>query len=141
MISASASPVTPSPMRRVRLALSACAGRKPNPVTEVQDGDAQLSCRQLRDEIRVNNEAIRGLVDEKSQKTTQNIVAGTAGAVIFFPALFFMDLKGAAGEEARAYQRRNQGLLSRYQGKGCRPEIKVEKIKPGQASAEDGEDS
>lgn len=112
------------------MALSACAGRKPNPVDVVQEGDASLGCKELRAEISVNTEAIRGLAQEKSEKTTQNIVAGTAGAVIFFPALFFMDLKGATGEEVRAYQRRNQGLLSRYEGRGCKPEIKVEKIKP-----------
>lgn len=107
------------------LAMSACAGRDPNPVDEIQDGDARLSCAELRREIDVNSQAVRGLIDEKHGKQTQNVVAGAAGAILFFPALFFMDLKGASAEEARAYQRRNQGLLSRYKARGCRPEITV----------------
>ncbi|WP_238987501.1 hypothetical protein [Roseovarius dicentrarchi] len=115
------------------LLLTACAGREPNPVAEIQNSDAALSCDQLRNEISVNSQAVRGLMDEKQDKQTQNIVAGTAGAILFFPALFFMDLKGASGEEARAYQRRNHGLLNRYNAKGCRPEIRIETNNPAKA--------
>ena len=117
------------------MVLTACAGRDPNPVAEIQNSDASLSCTQLRSEIGVNSQAVRGLVDEQQDKQTKNIVAGTAGAILFFPALFFMDLKGASGEEARAYQRRNQGLLNRYNSKGCRPEIRIETQAPKQAKA------
>ena len=117
------------------LALTACAGRDPNPIKEIQDGDARLSCTELRHEIAVNSQAVRGLIDEKQSKQTQNVVAGAAGAILFFPALFFMDLKGASAEEARAYQRRNQGLLSRYQTRGCRPEIAVQTYGAAQPAA------
>ncbi len=117
------------------MVLTACAGRDPNPVAEIQNSDASLSCAQLRSEIGVNSQAVRGLVDEQQDKQTKNIVAGTAGAILFFPALFFMDLKGASGEEARAYQRRNQGLLNRYNSKGCRPEIRIETQTAKQAKA------
>ena len=104
--------------------LSGCAGRKPNPVAEVQPGDATLTCKQLYNEVRVNNEAILGLIGEKRKSQGGNVAAGV-GAVVFFPALFFLNVKGAAGEEARAYQRRNQGLISRYNAKGCKPEIRT----------------
>ena len=107
------------------LILPGCAGRKPNPVAEVQDGDAQLSCAQLAQEVQVNNRAILGLIGEQRKVEGNNVAAGVAGAIVFFPALFFMNVKGAAGEEARAYQRRNEGLIARYQGKGCKPEIKT----------------
>jgi len=107
------------------LVLSGCAGRKPNPVQEIQEGDAQLSCQGLRTEIEVNNAALLGLLKEKKKKQDDNVAAGVVGAVVFFPALFFMDLKGAAGEEARAYQRRNQGLLKRYEQKRCKPKIVI----------------
>ncbi len=106
------------------LVLAGCAGRKPNPVAEVQPGDASLTCQQLSSEVQVNNQAIFGLIGEKKKSQGGNVAAGV-GAVVFFPALLFMNLKGAAGEEARAYQRRNQGLISRYNAKGCKPEIKT----------------
>jgi len=106
------------------LVLSGCAGRKPNPVAEIQPGDASLTCQQLRSEVQVNNQAIFGLIGEKKKSQGGNIVAGV-GAVIFLPALFFMNVKGAAGDEARAYQRRNQGLISRYNAKSCKPAIKT----------------
>lgn len=117
------------------MTLTACAGRDPNPVTEIQEGDARLSCTELRSEIEVNSQAVRGLIDEKRDKQTQNVVAGTAGAILFFPALFFMDLKGASAEEARAYQRRNQGLMSRYNTRGCRPAIAIQTYEPAKAAA------
>ncbi|MDU8929784.1 hypothetical protein RXV86_20550 [Alisedimentitalea sp. MJ-SS2] len=122
------------------LALSACAGRKPNPVEIVQDGDAKLSCKELRQEISVNNAAILKLVDEKKKKQGDNVAAGVVGGLIFFPALFFMDVKGAAGEEARAYQRRNEGLLKRYEHRRCSPKIIVaspEEIEAAKAKEDD----
>ncbi|VAW01147.1 hypothetical protein MNBD_ALPHA07-2025 [hydrothermal vent metagenome] len=106
------------------LVLAGCAGRNANPVAEVQPGDAALTCRQLSNEVQVNNQAIFGLIGEKKKSQGGNVAAGV-GAVIFLPALFFMNVKGAAGEEARAYQRRNQGLISRYNAKGCKPEIRT----------------
>ena len=121
------------------MVLSGCAGRKPDPVTEVQPGDATLSCAELRNEINANTKAIQGLVEEKNQKTAQNLVAGTTGAFLLVP-LFFMDLKGAAGDEARAFQRRNEGLAARYNAKGCQPEIRLQKIEDNaetEAVAED----
>jgi hypothetical protein len=63
------------------------------------------------------------LIGEKKSSQGGNVVAGV-GAVIFLPALFFLIVKGAAGDEARAYQRRNQGLISRYNAKSCKPEIR-----------------
>ena len=104
------------------LVLSGCAGRKPNPVAEIQPGDATLNCQQLRSEVQVNNQAIFGLIGEKRKAQGGNVMAGV-GTVLFLPAIFFLNVKGAAGQEARAYQRRNQGLISRYNAKSCKPEI------------------
>jgi hypothetical protein len=118
------------------LLMFACAGRDPDPIDEIHDSDARMSCVELRREIDVNSQAVRGLIDEKQDKQTQNVVAGAAGAILFWPALFFMDLKGASAEEARAYQRRNQGLLSRYNARGCRPVIAIQTYDPAAANAE-----
>lgn len=117
------------------LVLSACAGRKPNPVAEIQNGDAALSCTELGNEITANSKAIEGLIEEKNAKTTQNVVAGTAGVFLLVP-FFFMDMKGAAGDEARAYQRRNEGLVTRYNSKGCKPEIRIQEKKQAVAKAD-----
>ena len=102
----------------------------------MRPGDERLTCTQLRAEISANSQAIRGLLNEKLDKQNNNTAAGVAGAVLFAPALLFMDLKGAAGEEARAYQRRNQGLLARYKGKNCRPEIQMENYDAREARKE-----
>lgn len=88
-----------------------------------------MNCTELRNEIAVNTKAIQGLMNERDAKAAQNIVAGTAGAFLLVP-WFFMDLKGAAGDEARAFQRRNEGLVSRYNAKGCKPEIRLERQIP-----------
>ncbi len=114
------------------LALSACAGRAPNPVETVQKGDADLSCSELRTEINTNTNTLQALRKEQGDKAAKNAVAGVTGAFLLVP-LFFIDAKGAAGEEARALQNRNHGLVTRYNNKQCQPKIvfkEVEEAEP-----------
>lgn len=106
-------------------ALSACAGRVANPVRIIQDGDAALSCAALKQEIQISNDTLTRLVGDQKSVANKNTAAVALGAVIFFPALFFMNLKGAAAEEAKAMQDRIQGLATRHNNKGCTPPIKV----------------
>ena len=103
------------------IVLSGCAGREANPVAITQPNDGQLSCKELTLQIGINNKSISSLMGEKQRKSNNNAVAVGVGAIVFFPALFFMNLKGADKAEALAYQRRNQGLLARYKAKNCRP--------------------
>jgi hypothetical protein len=73
--------------------------------------------------MRLNTTELKGLMSESSSTTGKNVAAGVAGAIIFFPALFFMDVKNAAGDEARALVRRNEVLLKRHNLMACKPEI------------------
>lgn len=109
------------------IALSGCAGRAANPVAQILPNDSRLSCRELVLEININNRAIAGLMGEQKRKANNNAVAVGVGAIVFFPALFFMNLKGADKAEALAYQRRNQGLLERHKVKRCKPALQMSK--------------
>jgi hypothetical protein len=95
------------------LLLQACAGRAPNPVQIAQPlTDRHMTCSAIQAELTNNNTKIRMLADEKSKKRTQNVVAGTVGAVLFFPALFLMDFQGAAKHELQALEGRNNYLAA-----------------------------
>ena len=90
-------------------ALSACAGRSPNPVATSQAQDVSLACPMIHSEIASNNQRIQQLSREKSGKTAQNVIAGTAG--VFIPVLWFaMDFQGTQNIEINALQGRNNAL-------------------------------
>lgn len=118
------------------LALSACAGREANPVQLIQPGDAQLSCSQLRQEVEINAQEISRLVNDQKKVSDNNAAAVATGAILFFPALFFMNLKGAAKEEASALLSRSEGLATRHNAKGCKPPIVIQKEDPAAAKQE-----
>jgi hypothetical protein len=93
------------------LALSACAGRDPQPIATVQVQDTYADCTMIRAEIEANNQKAKQLADEQGLKTAQNVAAGVVGVVIW-PVLFAMDSKGAAGTDAAALQARQQYLTT-----------------------------
>jgi hypothetical protein len=93
------------------LALSACAGRDPQPIATVQVQDAYSDCTMIRAEIEGNNQKAKQLADEQGMKTAQNVAAGVVGVVIW-PVWFAMDTKGAAGTEATPLQARQQYLTT-----------------------------
>ncbi len=95
----------------VGLALSACAGRDPQPIATVQAQDTYSDCTMIRAEIEGNNQKARQLADEQGLKVAQNVAAGVVGVVIW-PVWFAMDSKGAAGTEATALQARQQFLTT-----------------------------
>jgi hypothetical protein len=92
-------------------ALSACAGRDPQPIATVQAQDVYSDCTMIRAEIEGNNQKAKQLADEAGMKTAQNVAAGVVGVVIW-PVWFAMDSKGAAGTEAAALQSRQQYLTT-----------------------------
>ena len=57
----------------VGLALTACAGRDPHPVSVVQPQDAQSDCAMIRAEIEANNVQAQKLADENHAKIAQNV--------------------------------------------------------------------
>jgi hypothetical protein len=93
------------------LALAACAGRDPHPVTVVQPQDTQSDCAMIRAEIEANNVQAEKLADENHAKIAQNVAAGVVGVVIW-PVWFAMDAKGAAGTEMDALKARQQYLAT-----------------------------
>ncbi len=112
-------------MRYVPLALaagfmlSACAGRAPQLVATVQVYDQQRDCLAINAEIAANAQQVSRLAVEESDKRTQNIVAGTVGMVLFFPALLAMDFQDAAGKETLALTNRNSYLAVLAAQKRC----------------------
>ena len=116
------------------MALSGCAGRDANPVKVIQDGDGRMSCKELRQEIQISQQQLLRLVGDKQKVQGNNTAAVAVGAIVFFPALFFMNVKGAAKEEAKAMQDRMVGLAQRHNEKGCRPPIEVQSMKETEKS-------
>jgi hypothetical protein len=100
------------------IAVAGCAGRDPIPVAVVQPFDNQKDCTALMAEANANNQRLTDLAGEQGGKVTQNVVAGVVGAVLFWPALFAMDFKGAASTEAAALQSRQQ-YLATLAGQRC----------------------
>jgi hypothetical protein len=93
------------------LALSACAGRDPQPIVTVQLQDAYSDCTMIRAEIEANNQKTQQLANEQGWKVAQNVGAGVVGLVVW-PVWFGMDFKDAAGKEAAALQARQQYLTT-----------------------------
>jgi hypothetical protein len=87
----------------VSLALSACAGRDPQPIASVQPQDVYADCTMIRAEIEANNQKTQQLANEQGWKVAQNVGAGVVGLVIW-PVWFGMDFKDAAGKDAAALQ-------------------------------------
>jgi hypothetical protein len=95
----------------IDLALTACAGRDPEPVASVQPQDVYADCTMIRTEIEGNNIKMKELADERGWKVTQNVVTGLAGFVV--PVIWFgMDWKGSVDKDAAALQARQQYLTT-----------------------------
>src|SRR3954467_8410537 len=93
------------PVRRFRAfiiilsaaALSACAGRPPQPVALVQVTDQYMDCAAISIEAQANNAKIQYLGAEEGNKAGQNVAAGVVGLFIW-PLWFAMDFQDAAGK-------------------------------------------
>ena len=103
--------------------LSACAGREATPVQVIQSSDHNLSCSLIHAEANANSDQIRRLIQERAKTNSQNAAVAGVGVILFAPALFALNLKGAAKEEANALIQRNQHLLTIAKSKGCPLEI------------------
>jgi hypothetical protein len=89
--------------------LSACAGRKPDPVAVVQEQDRHTDCQAILTEVQANKAKVAELGSEDGAKVAQNVAAGVAG--LFIPVLWFaMDFQNAAGKETTALEQRNSYL-------------------------------
>lgn len=101
------------------MTLAGCAGRDPIPVSAYSPNDPQMSCLEIDSEIRRNNLGLRARAQEVKNTTDRNIVVGAAGILLFWPALFAMDLKDAAGTEGISLEQRNSTLTQLAAKGGC----------------------
>ena len=112
------------------LLVAACAGRDPRPVSTVRATDGQLSCSLMLAEYNSNFKKAVVLVGERDQKTGRNVAMGVIGVVLFWPALFAMDLKGSERVEMNALRDRNEHLRSLMVARRCRNIPKAVPIEP-----------
>jgi hypothetical protein len=100
------------------IALSACAGRAPQPVAVVQPQDRYVDCLAIAAEVQANNQKVQELASDEGSKVGQNVAAGIAGLFIW-PLWFAMDFQGTAGKEVTALQTRQQYLGTLAEQKRC----------------------
>lgn len=101
--------------------LAGCGGRDARPVAVAQPTDSMLSCPLLMAEISGNNSRAVSLLDEKKDAENSNVAIGVAGALLFWPALFFMDLSDTEEIEMRALRDRNNYLAQLALAQDCGP--------------------
>jgi hypothetical protein len=94
------------------LLLAACAGRDAKPVAVMNSYDRDLSCEQIQAEIQSNETKARQLGEERNSSRNANIAVGTVGVLLFWPALFALDLSDAERVEIDALHQRNMHLAS-----------------------------
>lgn len=100
------------------MALTACAGRAPQPVAVVQPQDRYMDCLGIAAEVQANNQKVQELASDEGSKVGQNVAAGVAGLFIW-PLWFAMDFQGTAGKEVTALQTRQQYLGTMAEQKRC----------------------
>jgi len=93
-------------------ALTACAGREPNPVAVAQPNDHLADCGQIRAEITANNTRLQQFANDEGVKLAQNMAAGTLGFFTLGLGWFALDTKGTAKTEGQALSARNEYLAS-----------------------------
>lgn len=100
------------------LVLTACAGRPPQPVAEIQPQDHYADCPAIMAEVKGNNTKIQDLSSEQGSKVAQNVAAGVVGLFVW-PVLFGMDFQGTAGKEIDALNTRQQYLVVLAEQRNC----------------------
>lgn len=101
--------------------LAGCAGREAEKISVVQDGDFNRDCSSLHLEAKSIDSQIKSLVIENTKKQNDNAALTVVSVIIFLPALFALDLKGAAKAEYEALIQRNQHLSNIAGNQGCDP--------------------
>jgi hypothetical protein len=66
-----------------------------------------------------NNTKIQQLEEEKSSRRNANIGIGVVGAILFWPALFALDMGSAPETEIAALQQRNANLTGVQTQQAC----------------------
>lgn len=98
--------------------LQGCAGKTANPVSVYRAYDKDLSCSSIMYSMHEIDENVKKLLP-KANKKGKNIALGVTGALVFWPALLFMDFSDAEKVEIKAYKKRYQRLTKLYNAKQC----------------------
>lgn len=99
--------------------LTGCGGREARPVPSTNVADVSLDCPAIAREFDANERQIVATLQEKDGAVAKNVVLGVTGAVIFWPALFFMDPKSPEKVEIDALRNRNRVLDDIARTKRC----------------------
>lgn len=112
--------------------VSGCAGSGPMPVARYSPADEKRSCASLKAEIKANKKEIAKKIEERTNKTHENLILGASGVFLIVP-WFFMDLKGKEAGETEALERRNAALRRVAAVKGCNAPLPIvmRQRKPG----------
>ena len=104
--------------------VSGCAGSGPNPVARYSPADEKRTCASLQAELKANKKDIAKKIEERTNKTFQNLILGASGVFLIAP-WFFMDLKGKEAGETEALENRNASLRRIAAVKGCNAPLPV----------------
>lgn len=96
-----------------------CMGTAPKPVAPYQYGDDKKTCEMLQAEVSDCESQMAALEKKRKGKVGGNIFIGSLGAVLFWPALFFLDTKSDEQAEIEALQKRRQSLGNIAIDNGC----------------------
>lgn len=96
-----------------------CMGTAPKPVVQYQYGDDKKTCEMLQAEVSDCESKMAALEKRRKGKVAGNIFIGTLGAILFWPALFFLDTKSDEQAEIEALQKRRQSLGNIAIDNGC----------------------
>lgn len=100
-----------------------------------------MDCAAVSREFAANERQILATLKERTQAQGKNIILGATGALIFFPALFFMDPKSPEKVEIDALRNRNRVLEDIARTKRCgQPKSQLTEVykrldNPGSAKA------
>src|SRR4051794_15869152 len=90
--------------------VAGCAGRQAVPVKIIQTSDDSLSCPQVKAEIEANEVKAKQIGEEQSSAHNRNIAIGVVGGLLFWPALFALDIGDQEKVEIESLHQRNTCL-------------------------------
>lgn len=101
------------------IVLSGCGGREAHPISSTNPSDSVFDCAGIEREFTANERQIQETIKERSAAQGKNVVLGVTGALLFWPALFFMDAKSPEKLEINALRNRNGVLEDIARSKKC----------------------
>ena len=99
--------------------LPSCASKTPRNVMIQQYGDDSKSCKALELELNQTQQEMSRILGEQNSTSGTNAALAVAGAFLFWPALFFMDLSDSEEQEYDSYRLRYNHLLVIATDKEC----------------------